>query len=155
MTGRRLSLFLVLSCFVPDCVSALNPLHVDSWIDPATFRGSRSHRRVWQKLGTGKVPQQVAPCTTPTTPQQPNSYLEFLRFYLFYFGAIMALPGTPVGDLIHRRALSSANRPGDPYHHPLGAMNPQFALSTRATTSSDSLEMMRRANQVRMRLFCL
>ena len=39
----------------------------------------------------------------------------------------MALPGTPVGDLIHRRALSSANRPGDPYHHPLGAMNPQFA----------------------------
>ena len=39
----------------------------------------------------------------------------------------MAFPGTPVGDLIHRRALSSANRPGDPYHHPLGAMNPQFA----------------------------
>ena len=39
----------------------------------------------------------------------------------------MAFLGTPVGDLIHRRALSSANRPGDPYHHPLGAMNPQFA----------------------------
>ena len=43
----------------------------------------------------------------------------------------MALPGTPVGDLIHRRALSSANRPGDPYHHPLGAMNPQFASTAR------------------------
>ena len=77
------------------------------------------------------MPQQVAPRTTPTIPQQPNSYLEFLRFYLFYFGAIMALPGTPVGDLIHRRALSSANRPGDPYHHPLGAMNPQFATITQ------------------------
>ena len=53
-----------------------------------------------------------------------------MRFYLVYFGAIMAFPGTPVGDLIHRRALSSAIRPGDPYHHPLGVMNPQFARGT-------------------------
>ena len=70
-----------------------------------------------------------------------NLVIAILVNLPFCFGGIMAFPGTPVGALIHRRALSRANRPGDPYHHPSGVVNPQFASSFTGWTFREPLNL--------------
>ena len=120
-----------LSCvrcsFDPDCAKALNPLHV---YKPSSCHicGSRIDAGKRHTLSRRKGALAVAPRTTPTTYHLVNSLFAVLVILPLLLWGYHGISGTPVGDFIHRRALSSANRPGDPYHHPLGAMNPQSAL---------------------------